>query len=473
MQLLKHSKMNAICAIDSEYHEIPNLPFMKGKTMKSLTVFELSQLKSEYEKKPVQQALRRVLLKNELSNLFEKQEVKPFTTFRFSNEIKTMPVTHQKASGRCWIYAGLNVLREIIAKKYDLKEFEFSQNYTAFYDKLEKINYFIQSMDDFLDVDQDDRTLQHILKTGIQDGGQWDMFVSLIEKYGVVPKEAMVETASSSNTKFMNQIINVKLRQYAAHARRLFQAGQQEQIESIKKQTIAELYTFLSTNFGIPPQTFDFEYVSKDEYHVIKHLTPVQFYVEHVGDILKDYVSVIHAPTVDKPYMKTYTVAYLGNVIGGRQIKYLNLDMPSLKSLVLKQLLDKELVWFGSDVARFGDRTSGVWDDQSYDYEQMLEMSLALTKAEELDYAQGSMNHAMVITAVNLENGKPNRWKIENSWGDQTGNKGYFLSTDTWFDRYVYQAVIHIKYLSESERRAWAEEPKVLKPWDPMGSLAK
>jgi bleomycin hydrolase len=445
----------------------------KGNIMKALTRQSLNQLKTAYEKKPVQQALRRVLLKNELSTLFEKQEVKSLTTFRFSHEIKTMPVANQKASGRCWIYAGLNVLREIIAKKYDLKEFEFSQNYTAFYDKLEKINYFIQSMDDFLDVDQDDRTLQHILKTGIQDGGQWDMFVSLIEKYGVVPKEAMVETASSSNTKFMNQIINVKLRQYAANARRLYQEGQSKAIDELKKQSLAELYTFLSTNFGIPPQSFDFEYVSKDEYHLIKGLTPVQFYIEYVGDILKDYVSVIHAPTKDKPYMKTYTVAYLGNVVGGRQIKYLNLDMPNLKSLVLKQLMDKELVWFGSDVARFGDRTAGVWDDQSYDFENMLEMSLELSKEDELDYAQGSMNHAMVITAVNLEDEQPNRWKIQNSWGDQAGNKGYFLSSDTWFDRYVYQAVIHIKYLSDAERAAWNTEPKVLKPWDPMGSLAK
>lgn len=441
--------------------------------MKALTSHDLRALEKKYQEKPVQHALRRVLVKNELTNLFDKQESKPLTSFRFSNEIKTMPVTHQKASGRCWIYAGLNVLREIVAKKYDLKEFEFSQNYTAFYDKLEKINYFIQSMDDFLAVDQDDRTLQHLLKTGIQDGGQWDMFVSLIEKYGVVPKEAMIETASSSNTRFMNQIINVKLRQYAASARRLFAEGHASHIEALKTKAIEELYTFLSTNFGVPPQTIDFEYVAKEEYHIIKGLTPQQFYKEHVGDILKDYVSIIHAPTQDKPYLKTYTVAYLGNVIGGRPIKYLNVDMDSLKSLVLKQLLNNELIWFGSDVARFGDRTTGVWDDQSFDYEQMLEMNLFMSKADELDYAQGSMNHAMVITAVNLVDGKPNRWKIENSWGDQAGNKGYFLSSDSWFDRYVYQAVIHINYLSDAQRAAWAEEPKVLKPWDPMGSLAK
>ncbi|MBU1141025.1 MAG: C1 family peptidase [Firmicutes bacterium] len=441
--------------------------------MKNLEMKDLEKLKINYDKKPVQLALKRVLMKNDLANLFDKQEQKPLTQFRFSHEIKTMSVTFQKTSGRCWIFAGLNVLREIIAQKYDIKEFELSQNYIAFWDKLEKINYFMEAMDDFLKVDQDDRTLQHLLKIGIQDGGQWDMFVSLIEKYGIVPMDAMVETTSSSNTKLMNQLINIKLRQYAAQARHLYAQGKKDDIRELKTKSLDELYTFLTTNFGTPPSHIDFEYVSKDEYHIIKNLSPQEFYLKHIGDILKDYVSIIHAPTKDKPYLKTYTVAYLGNVIGGRSIKYLNLEMKDLKALVLKQLTANEIVWFGSDVARYGDRTLGVWDDQSFDYDKMLEMSLYLSKEDQLDYSQSSMNHAMVITAVNIDEGKPNRWKIQNSWGDTPGNKGYFLASDTWFDQYVYQAVIHQKYLTEEQIAAWGEEPKVLKPWDPMGSLAK
>ncbi len=441
--------------------------------MKKIEVKDLQKLKSNYEEKPVQQALKRVLMKNDLANLFDKQEQRPLTQFRFSNEIKTMSVTFQKQSGRCWIFAGLNVLREIVAKKYEIKEFELSQNYTAFWDKFEKINYFIEAIDDFLDADQDDRTLQHLLKTGIQDGGQWDMFVSLIEKYGVVPMDAMVETTSSSSTKFMNQIINLKLRQYAANARRLFAEGKKDEISSLKEKALDEFYTFLTTNFGTPPEKIDFEYVSKDKYHIIKGLTPQEFYLSHVGDVLKNYISIINSPTIDKPFMKTYTVSYLGNVVGGRRIKYLNLEMKELKNLVVKQLLAKEVVWFGSDVARYGDRKVGVWDDQSYDYDNMLEMSLYLSKEDQLDYSQSAMNHAMVITAVNLDEGKPNRWKIENSWGEANGKKGYYLASDTWFDQFVYQAVIHEKYLLEAQKKAWKEEPKVLKPWDPMGALAK
>jgi bleomycin hydrolase len=441
--------------------------------MKEVTLKDIEKLNSSFSKKPVQKALSRVLVKNNLADLFEKQESSLFNQFKFSNEIKTLPVTNQKQSGRCWIFAGLNLLREVIANKYDLKSFELSQNYTAFWDKFEKINYFIEIMDDFLTVHYDDRTLQHILKTGIQDGGQWDMFVSLIEKYGVVPQEAMVETTSSSGTRFMNQLINVKLRKYAAEARALAQSGKQADIKALKEKTLDDFYTLLVTNFGTPPKTFDFEYVSKDTYKNIKELTPQSFYKEQIGDILKDYVSIINSPTIDKPFMKTYTVSYLGNVIGGRDIKYINLEMKDLKELVIKQMLDNEVVWFGSDVARFGDRTKGVWDDQQFDYEEMLGMSFEMSKEDQLYYSQGAMNHAMLLTAVHLDEEVPKRWKIENSWGDKSGEKGYFLASDTWFDKFVYQAVINKKYLSKEQLKAWELEPIVLKPWDPMGALAK
>lgn len=441
---------------------------MKAITKKDIELFNYS-----FNEKPVQKALSRVLMKNELANLFDKQEQNLANQFKFSNEIKTLPITNQKGSGRCWIFAGLNILREQIAKKYGLKEFELSQNYTAFWDKLEKINYFIESIDDFLTADQDDRTLQHILKTGIQDGGQWDMFVSLVEKYGVVPKEAMVETSSSSGTRFMNQLINIKLRKYTADARFLKANAREKEIADLKKKTLDELYTLLATNFGIPPTTFDFEYVVDGVYHKIADLTPKSFYQDHSGASLKDYVSIINSPTKDKPFLKTYTVSYLGNVIDGRDIKYLNLEMKDLKELVIKQMLDNEGVWFGSDVSRFGDRKAGIWDDHLFDYETMLGMSFEMSKEEQLDYSQGSMNHAMVLIAVHLDNHNPKRWKIENSWGKDSGNKGYYLASDSWFDAYVYQAVIHQKYLTEAQLKAWNQKPKVLKPWDPMGSLAK
>ncbi|MFA7075334.1 MAG: C1 family peptidase, partial [Candidatus Izemoplasmatales bacterium] len=163
---------------------------------------------------------------------------------------------------------------------------------------------------------------------------------------------------------------------------------------------------------------------------------------------------------------------YLGNVIEGRKIKYLNLEMKDLKAKVLMQLNDNEVVWFGSDVSYYGDRELGIWADDRYDYDKVFRLNFDLDKAAMLDYGHSQMNHAMVITGYAEKNGKPTKYKIENSWGDKSGKKGYFLASDSWFDKFVYQAVINKKYLTDDEMKIWGQEPIRLKPWDPMGSLA-
>lgn len=442
--------------------------------MNSLKTAQINEMFERYNEKPVQKVVRRALVKNSIADITSISERETDVQFKFSNDIETLPVTNQKSSGRCWLFAGLNVIRELVSNKLDLKEFEFSQNYQAFFDKFEKINFFLESMDDFLVCDNDDRTLKHILQSGIQDGGQWDMFVSLVEKYGVVPKEAMPETHASSNTAQMNRFINIKLRQYAARARALASLNKLKEVQVLKQQTLEALYGFLVTNFGVPPKTVNFEYVNKKkEHNFVKNLTPIEFYKSFSNVNLSDYVSVINSPTSDKPFMTSYTIDYLGNVVGGKEIKHLNLEMPRLIELTINQLKDKEVVWFGADVSFYGDRTKGVWDEQSYDYESTFEMSFEMTKAERLDYLQGQMNHAMVITGVNLIDDLPTKWKIQNSWGSEKGSKGYYLMSNSWFNEHTYQSVIHKKYLSKAELDAYNEKPIRLKPWDPMGSLAK
>lgn len=431
----------------------------------------------EFEKKvlkdPVKQALRRVLVNSKLTDVASVLEQQEHTQFKFSIDIETLPITNQKQSGRCWIFSGLNFLRQFVAKKIKVESFEFSQNYVAFYDKLEKINFFLQSMDDFLTCDVDDRTMQFLLSGGIQDGGQWQMFVNLVKKYGLVPKEAMQETNSSSSTFFMNSFIDLKLRKYAADARQLVKDNKKDQVENLKNQVLTELYGFLVTNFGMPPKKFSFEYVDKKKkYHLVQNLNPHKFFEKYVGINLDDYVSLINSPTKDKPFNKVYTVAYLGNVWEGEPIKHLNLEMSRFKELVINQLKDKELVWFGSDVSTDGDRKSGVWDDKSFAYGEMFGLDLEMSKEDKLDYRVSAMNHAMVISGVNLVDEKPNKWKIENSWGTDAGNKGFYLCSDTWFDKYVYQAVVNKKYLSEQELKDLDQDLVVLKPWDPMGTLA-
>lgn len=445
------------------------------KNAKPVTGEQLGKFDENYQSSKLLKAMTNALAKNSVDTIASVPSAFQNTAFKFSIDIPTMEVTNQKQSGRCWIFSGLNVMREIIGKKCNIENFELSQNYIAFWDKFEKINYFLESIIDLADCPSDDRTVSYILSTGIQDGGQWDMLVSVVKKYGLVPKDAMEETYQSSHTRAMNGLIDTKLKQYAAALRKGFAFGKSRAaLEAEKQKMLSELYGFLCANFGVPPKAFDFEYVDRDKNYVCRrNMTPLAFYHEYIEDALDTCVSIINSPTKDKPFNRAYTVDYLGNVVGGTEIRYLNLQLDDFKKLVLAQLTDRQIVWFGSDVGKFGDRDVGIWDDKAYDYAAAFDMSFELTKEDSLDYRQSAMNHAMVITGVNLdENGKPNRWKIENSWSDEKGKKGYYVMSDSWFDKYVYQAVVEKKYLSPAQLDALNAEPIHLNPWDPMGSLA-
>ncbi|MBQ6175496.1 MAG: C1 family peptidase [Clostridia bacterium] len=392
---------------------------------------------------------------------------------RFSLELETLPVTNQEHSGRCWLFAAANVLREGIAKELKLESFELSQSWLAFWDKFERANYFLERIIETAALPTDDRTVAFVLSTGVHDGGQWTMFVNIVEKYGIVPKDAFDETWQSGNTRTMNYLINRSLKAAAPKLRRLVAAGApEEEIRALKNDVLGRIWGFLCSCFGEPPRTFDFEYTDKEKvFHAERGLTPRAFADRYAARILRDTVSVIHAPTADKPLHGTYTIRFLGNVEGGRPVVHLNLSMEEMKSAIIRQLEAGKVVWFGSDVGHDGERERGIWDDRCFGYEMLSGLDLEISKEDALDYGFAAMNHAMVITGVNLVDGKPNRWKIENSWGGENGVKGYYVCSDTWFDRYVFQAAIEKEYLGELADLA-AQEPKVLEPWDPMGTLA-
>ena len=391
----------------------------------------------------------------------------------FSVNVKTMEVTDQKSSGRCWIFAATNVLRERIAQRCGLAKFELSQSYLAFYDKFERANYFLESILETAGLPTTDRTVAHILATGVHDGGQWEMFANIVRKYGLVPKDAYDETFQSSNTTMVNRILNQHLKVCAVRLRHLAAEGvAAEAIQEEKNAMLSGIYKYLVSCYGAPPSTFDFEYEDKDgQYHRETGYTPLRFAQVYVGDLLDEIVSVIHAPTADKPYYQTFTIRLLGNVVGGHPVVHLNLPMDELKGAIIAQLQAGKVVWFGSDVGYYGDRDRGIWDDRSFNFELLTGLELTLDKADALDYGFSAMNHAMVITGVNLVDDKPTRWKIENSWGSDRGSKGYFSCSDSWFDRFVYQAAIEKEYLGDLARFT-ETEPIVLEPWDPMGTLA-
>ena len=417
--------------------------------------------------------LRHALSKNSLYEITSSQDLDPEMDFNFDINIKTLPAANQKASGRCWIFAATNVCREIIAEKCHLSNFELSQSYLAFYDRLEKANYLLESVIELIDKDYDDRTLTFLLQNGVGDGGQWDMFVNLVNKYGLCPKNVYPETNTSSATRETAQLINFSIRKFASTAKKLYEEKGLAAVRKAKDELLEKLYVLLSDAYGLIPETFDFEYTDKDgNYHLEKGFTPLSFKEKYLGNQLDDFVSLINAPTKDKPFGKTYTIAYLGNVVGGNIVRHLNVSMERMKELILAQMKDNRIVWFGSDVGFYGDRELGIWDDQRFDLETPFALSLLMDKGESLDYHASQMNHAMCITGVSFKDGKPRKWKIENSWGKDRAKDGYYIMSNTWFDQFVYQAVVDKKYLNEAELKALKEEPIVLKPWDPMGSLA-
>ena len=395
----------------------------------------------------------------------------------FSDVIKgEMPSTNQKSSGRCWGFAGLNLFRIHLGRKYDLKDFQFSQSYFMFWDKLEKSNYFLDSIISTYDKDWNSRLVMHLLSNPIQDGGQWDMWVNLVNKYGVVPQSEMPESYSSSNSRLMNKLITRKLRENAMILRKNLSKGALDNdIQLLKNEMLQEIYKMLTIHLGTPPDSFDWQVRNKKKKFLrFEGLTPKSFYDEHVKLNLEDFVCLINCPMSDKEYNKVYTVDYLGNVVEGNAIRYLNVDSKTMKDATIKSLKNDEPVWFGCDVGKHFHRDLGVMDIDLFDYDSFYGLDFGMNKADRLEYGDSQMTHAMLFTGVDLDkNDNPLKWRVENSWGIKGGDKGYHIMTDKWFDEYNYEVVVHKDCVSDRLLELYLNEEAVhLDPWDPMGALA-
>ena len=443
--------------------------------MKSLEQDFTDKLYAAYEANPKFAAIENAISHNGLLASLEKRSAAVENTPVFSLDLTKDKVSDQKASGRCWMFAALNTFRHKMIAGFQLEDFELSQAHTFFWDKYEKSNWFLEQVIATADQELTSRKVKFLLDTPQQDGGQWDMVVALFEKYGVVPKSVYPESISSSNSRELNQILNKLLRQDAQILRELAAKGAESaELQAKKEELLQEVFNFLAMNLGLPPRQFDFSYRDKDNnFHSESGLTPQVFFKKYVDLKLDDYVSIINAPTADKPYGQSYTVEMLGNVVGSKPVRYLNVEMDRLKELAIAQMQAGETVWFGSDVGQSSNRKAGIMADGMYDFTSSMDIQLTQDKAGRLDYSESLMTHAMVLTGVDLdENGKAKKWKVENSWGEKVGNKGYFVASDSWMDEYTYQIVVRKEFLTEAELAAYEAEPIVLAPWDPMGALA-
>ncbi len=393
----------------------------------------------------------------------------------FSTVLDDWAVTNQKRTGRCWMFAGLNLFRVGAMKAMNLKEFEFSQSYTLFWDKVERSNYFLEAIIETIDRDSDDRTVATLLDRPIDDGGQWNMFVNLIKKHGVVPKSVMPETESSSATMQMNRILKTQLRQGARTLRDLHASGaSMEAVRARKEEILAAIYRVTSIHLGTPPETFDWQWMDKDRvFHRDGEMTPQQFAEKYITLPVDEYVCLVHDPRPSSPIGRTFTVEYLGNVVGGAIVKYLNVDVELMKHIAQETIAGGEPVWFGCDVGKMMRRDLGVWDKDLFDYAGLYDTEFDLNKPERLEYHETLMTHAMLFTGVDEVDGQPRRWRVENSWGDENGQHGYYTMNDNWFAEYTFEIAARKSTLPADLQQALDQEPIVLPAWDPMGALAR
>ncbi|MBR5789269.1 MAG: C1 family peptidase [Lachnospiraceae bacterium] len=425
----------------------------------------LDKVGKQYAKDKNAHVLNAAVAKTPLIDLAFVRQAAAKLDGEFEVEVKTHGITAQKQSGRCWMFSVMNIMREIVINKCNLESFELSGNYLAFYDKLEKANNCLEMYIENAKKPLDDRMMEYCLE-GIGDGGYFSMAVDLVNKYGIVPKYVMPETEQSTHTAKFMELLNNLLRKDGAVLRKLVKEKKDPYPE--KEKMMAEIYKALCIVFGEPVKEFDFSYRDKDNnFHQDYKMTPKSFYDKYIGMKLNDYITITNEPTDNKKLNKPYSFHYMGNMVESN-VDYINLPIEQLKELAIKQLKDNDPVWFACDAGAYGDRKMGVWDQDSVDFESLLGgVDMYLEKGERLMYNASFGNHAMILTGVNFDKkGKPNRYKIENSWGDEVGKKGYFVCSDKYFDEYVYEVIINKKYLNAEQKKVLKMKPTVLKPWE-------
>ena len=439
----------------------------------ALTPELLKDLRASFVKDAPTKAVMNAVSANSAKALVQDRETVLGVNQHFSHRIKTEGITDQKSSGRCWLFAGLNILRPTAMTALNKKGFEFSQTYLFFYDKLEKANLFLEAMIELRKKPLDDPDVTWLLKNSLPDGGQWNMVLALIDKYGAVPSDVMPETESSSNTGLMNALISSVLHRHTVALRAMDAQGKSEaELRAAKTAMLRDVYRMLVIHLGTPPETFTWRYEDKDgKIAEPQTYTPKEFYKKFVNASLDDYVCLYSVPS--HPFDKLYQIRYDRNLADKPNMTFANIPIETFKALALKSVLANDPVWFGCDVGKESDSKLGLMKLGLYDYESLYGVTMKLNKKDRVLYQESVPSHAMVFVGVDVVNGKPEKWLVENSWGTKAGNNGLFTMYDSWFDEYMYTVIINKKYLPKNVLDIFKQQPEVLPPWDPMFAVER
>jgi bleomycin hydrolase len=433
----------------------------------------IGEIRSSLDMDNHTRAMYNAITNNDINKLALNRDILKDHNEVFSHKIKAKGICNQKSSGRCWLFAGLNIMRPAVIEKYKLDSFEFSQNYLAFWDKMEKANCFLEQMIDLCDRDLLDRELEILLRSPFGDGGYWKYVVDLIEKYGVVPEEVMPETNSSSGTGMMNKLITRTLRADAVKLRKMHQNGVTlDELRSEKKEMLTQVYRMLVMNLGDPPTEFPWRFEDRDS--VVSELdvyTPKQFYEKFVGVDLNEYVNIFNDPTKD--YGNHYRLRQSRNIYDADDVDFANTSIDVLKETAMKSVLADEPVWFGCDVGEDQSQNHGIMAIGIFDYGAIYETDMTMSKAERSLFRESSPNHAMVFVGVDVKDDKPVKWLVENSWGSSKGSDGYWTLYDTWFDENVYNVIVKREFVPDNILSIYEQDPIILPPWDPMYEMVR
>ena len=480
-KLVLAAALAAMCAGFNAYAQQP-----AGAPDGGISAEMLAKISDRYEGTASDKALRNALATTSISTLALNAENAAMIDTHFSDRVRTKGITDQKSSGRCWLFTGLNVLRAKMIDKYQLPGMEFSQNYLFFYDQLEKANLFLQGVIDTKDLPFDDRKVDWLFSNPLSDGGQFTGVSNLITKYGLVPAEAMPETYQSDNTSQMANLLKLKLREDGLELRDAYESGAaaaagmsarkkavameklDEQLQDMKIRQLSEIYRMLALCLGEPVQEFEWTRCDKNNNIVSrKTYTPKSFYDEFIGeDLENNYVMIMNDPC--REYGKVYEIDYDRHVYDGHNWLYINLPVERIKEMAIASIKDNTAMYFSCDVGKFANSKKGVLDINNFDYESLMGVTFGMDKKERVQTHASGSSHAMTLIAVDIVDGKPVKWMVENSWGPASGYQGNYIMTDEWFNEYMFRLVVEKKYVPADVLKVLDQEPVQLPAWDPM-----